>query len=50
MVRDYGVIARQNSAFAKFNKIGFDRLGNPLPADLHRAWAAGARVIRLTLR
>lgn len=49
VVRDYAVIARDNRNFARFNKIGFDEGGNPLPADLHRAWAAGARVIRLTL-
>ena len=50
VVRDYAVIARDNRNFAQFNKIGFAEGGNPLPADLHRCWAAGARVIRLTLR
>lgn len=50
VVRDYAVIARDNRSFARFNKIGFDEGGRPLPADLHRSWATGARVIRLTLR
>jgi deazaflavin-dependent oxidoreductase (nitroreductase family) len=44
----YAVMARDNHNFAKFNKIGLDRAGNPSPDDLHLAWAAGARVIRLT--
>jgi deazaflavin-dependent oxidoreductase (nitroreductase family) len=46
----YAVIARDNRQFAKFNKIGFDQDGDPNPSDLHLAWVAGARVIRLTLR
>jgi len=50
VVEDYAVIARDNRNFATFNKIGFDAKGNPEPADLHRAWATGARVLRLTLR
>ena len=50
VVEDYALIARNNRNFAGFNKIGFDAQGNPNPADLHRAWATGARVIRLTLR
>ena len=50
VVRDYVVIARDNHNFASFNKIGLDRHGNPDPTDLHLAWAAGARAIRLTLR
>jgi deazaflavin-dependent oxidoreductase (nitroreductase family) len=50
VVRDYAVIARDNHNFATFNKIGFDADGNPDPADLHLAWAAGARAVRLTLR
>ena len=49
VVEQYAVIARENRQFAKFNKIGFDPDGSPNPSDLHRAWAAGARVIRLTL-
>jgi deazaflavin-dependent oxidoreductase (nitroreductase family) len=50
VVADYAVIARKNRNFAGFNKIGFDAQGNPEVPDLHRAWAAGGRVIRLTLR
>jgi deazaflavin-dependent oxidoreductase (nitroreductase family) len=50
VVEAYAVIARDNRNFASFNKIGFDPQGEPDAADLHRAWAAGARVIRLTLR
>lgn len=50
VVEDYAVIARENHNFAGFNKIGFDAQGNPVPADLHRAWTLGARVFRLTLR
>ena len=50
VVADYDVIARANRNFARFNKIGFDPEGNPDPADLHRAWRAGGRVLRLTVR
>jgi deazaflavin-dependent oxidoreductase (nitroreductase family) len=50
VVRDYAVMAGENRNFARFNKIGFDRRGNPDQAHLHLAWAAGARVFRLTLR
>jgi hypothetical protein len=46
----YAVMARDNHNFAKFNKIGFDPAGNPNPADLHLAWAAGARAAQLTPR
>jgi deazaflavin-dependent oxidoreductase (nitroreductase family) len=46
----YTVMARDNHQFAGFNKIGLDQSGNPSPADLHLAWAAGARAFRLTLR
>ena len=48
VVEHYAVMARDNHNFAKFNKIGFDQAGNPSPTDLHLAWAAGARVFRLT--
>jgi hypothetical protein len=41
-------MARDNRNFAKFNHIGFDASGHPRPADLHGAWAAGARAFRLT--
>jgi hypothetical protein len=50
VVEDYAVMARDNHNFAKFNKIGLDPQGNPDPADLRLAWAAGARAFRLTLR
>jgi deazaflavin-dependent oxidoreductase (nitroreductase family) len=46
----YAVMARDNHNFAKFNKIGLDQDGNPDPADLRLAWAAGARAFRLTPR
>jgi hypothetical protein len=48
VVEHYAIIARDNRNFAKFNKIGFDPDGQPNSDDLHRAWAAGARVFRLT--
>jgi deazaflavin-dependent oxidoreductase (nitroreductase family) len=50
VVEDYAVMARENHNFARFNKISFDEGGNPDPADLRLAWAAGARAFRLTLR
>ena len=50
VVELYAIMARDNHSFAKFNKIGFDPAGTPDPADLHLAWAAGARAIRLTPR
>ncbi len=50
VVDAYAVMARGNHNFAKFNRIGFDPAGNPVPADLHLAWAAGARAFRLTPR
>lgn len=50
VVESYAAMARENRSFAKFNKIGFDQAGNPSPSDLHLAWAAGARVFRLTPR
>ena len=49
VVRYYEVIARDNKQFASFNKIGFDAAGDPDPQDLQLAWAAGARVLRLTV-
>ena len=50
VVDAYGVMARDNHQFARFNTIGFDRVGDPVPGDLHLAWAAGARAFRLTPR
>jgi hypothetical protein len=48
VVRCLELMSRDNRQFAKFNRIGFDRFGNPVPEDLHRAWVAGARIARLT--
>lgn len=50
VVENFAVMARDNHNFARFNKIGHDPAGNPSPDDLDLAWAAGARVIRLTPR
>jgi deazaflavin-dependent oxidoreductase (nitroreductase family) len=50
VVDAYAVMVCDNRNFAKFNNIGFDSGGNPVPADLHMAWAAGARAFRLTPR
>jgi hypothetical protein len=50
VVAAFAVMARDNRNFASFNKIGFDADGNPNAEDLHLAWAAGARAIRLTPR
>ena len=50
VVEQYAVMARDNHNFAKFNMIGFDQAGDPSPDDLQLAWAAGARVFRLTPR
>ncbi|MEV4636453.1 hypothetical protein AB0J80_03785 [Actinoplanes sp. NPDC049548] len=50
VVEHYALISRDNRNFATFNKIGFTAAGEPDPQDLHDAWAAGARVFRLTLR
>lgn len=50
VVEHYSLLAADNRAFAKFNKIGFTDSGEPDPDDLHQAWASGARAIRLTLR
>jgi deazaflavin-dependent oxidoreductase (nitroreductase family) len=49
VVDAYAVMARDNHNFAKFNQISFDAAGNPDAADLHLAWAAGARAFRLTV-
>jgi len=48
VVGTYAVMCVDNHNFAKFNNIGFDAEGNPNPADLRLAWAAGARAFRLT--
>jgi len=48
VVENYAVIAPDNRQFAKFNKMSVDQAGEPNPADLHLAWAAGARAFRFT--
>jgi len=50
VVARYEAMARANRQFAKFNQIGTDRAGNPDPADVQLAWAAGARAVELTPR
>ena len=50
VVDHFAEMARDNHAFARFNRIDFDDRGDPSPDDLHRAWAAGARVAVLTPR
>jgi deazaflavin-dependent oxidoreductase (nitroreductase family) len=50
VVENFALMARDNHAFARFNKIGLDERGDPRPEDLHLAWAAGARVAVLTPR
>jgi deazaflavin-dependent oxidoreductase (nitroreductase family) len=50
VVENYAIMVRDNHAFARFSRIELDPTGNPRDADLHRAWANGARVIRLTPR
>jgi deazaflavin-dependent oxidoreductase (nitroreductase family) len=50
VVAMYAEMARDNHQFAKFNNIVVDQAGEPNPTDLHLAWAAGARAIRLTPR
>jgi len=50
VVRLYEHMCRDNCVFASFNKIALDDSGAPSPADLHAAWAAGARAFRLTPR
>lgn len=50
VVEYFALMARDNHAFARFNKIGLDERGDPRPEDLHLAWAAGARVAVLTPR
>lgn len=47
VVEGYATMARDNHAFANFNKIRIDDAGEPDPDDLHLSWAAGARVFRL---
>jgi hypothetical protein len=44
----YSIMCRDNHQFARFNEIRLDDTGEPDPDDLRLAWAAGARVFRLT--
>jgi len=46
----YAIMCRDNKAFANFNKVSMGPDGEPAPADLHAAWAAGARAFRLSPR
>lgn len=50
VVETYAIIVRDNRNFAKFNNIRRDDAGNPDAGDLHQAWVAGARALRLRLR
>jgi len=50
VVAAYGVMAADNHNFGSFNGIGLDSEGRPDHNDLHRAWAAGARAVRLVPR
>ena len=50
VVEHLAVMARDNRQFAKFNRIGLDQNGNPVPEDLHLAWASGARIAVLDPR
>jgi deazaflavin-dependent oxidoreductase (nitroreductase family) len=50
VVEAYATMARDNHNFANFNKISLSDDGTPDPADLHEAWAAGARAFVLTPR
>jgi len=48
VVSAYAHMARANPTFAKFSNIHLSEDGEPDHHDLHLAWAAGARAIRLT--
>jgi hypothetical protein len=50
VVAAYETMARDNKAFANFNKIRVDAGGNPDQGDLHDAWESGARAFLLTPR
>ena len=50
VVDHLALMAKDNHQFAKFNRIGLDRDGNPAIEDLRLAWAGGARVAILTPR
>ena len=48
VVEHLALLAGGNHQFARFNNIGLDREGVPVPGDLQLAWAAGTRVALLT--
>jgi hypothetical protein len=50
VVAHLATMCKDNHQFAKFNRIGLDHTGNPVPDDLRLAWTAGARVAELTPR
>ena len=47
VVEAYELMSRDNHNFAKFNRIAIAADGTPDNGDLHLAWAAGARAVRL---
>jgi hypothetical protein len=47
VVDGYAIMCRDNRAFARFNRVHIDDTGEPDLDDLHKTWAAGARVFRL---
>jgi hypothetical protein len=50
VVTEYAHMAAANPTFARLSGVHVDRDGNANHRDLHLAWAAGARVIKLTPR
>jgi deazaflavin-dependent oxidoreductase (nitroreductase family) len=50
VVAQYALMCRDNRQFAKFNHVRYGADGRLDPADLHAAWRAGARAVRLQPR
>ena len=50
VTRMYAIMCKDNKTFANFNKVSVGADGEPSPADLHAAWANGARAFRLSPR
>ena len=50
VVTAYAHMAAVNPAFTRFSRVHLDQAGNASHRDLHLAWVAGARVIKLTPR
>jgi len=50
VVTVYAHLAAANPAFARLSRVHVDQDGNANHRDLHSAWVAGARVIKLTPR